>query len=141
VDPICACVYVRVYVCMYVCRHGGEEVLRSCVCVYVCMYVCVYFCVHGSEDHCWHVDLYTCTHIHTHMHTYIQVRTPWTSLQPSEMRTQHVPIHIHMHTYIQVRIPWTSQPPSETRTPHASRSSMQKILAPQSKSKAYSQSS
>lgn len=32
---VCACVYVRVYVCMY----------GVCVCVYVCLCLCVWVCV------------------------------------------------------------------------------------------------
>jgi hypothetical protein len=38
--------YVRVYVCMYICMYV-RTYLCVCVCMYVFMYVCIYVCMYG----------------------------------------------------------------------------------------------
>ena len=44
---VCVCMYVRVYVCMYVCVRGVRCMFdrMSCVCVYVGVCLCVCVCV------------------------------------------------------------------------------------------------
>ena len=47
--------YVRVYVCMYVCMYA-----RAYVCMHVCMYVCVCICMYVRVCVCVCVCMYAC---------------------------------------------------------------------------------
>jgi len=90
--------YVRTYVCMYVCIC-----VCGCVCVYVCACICV--CVYTHI----HIQIYlfVCIYIHTHIHAYMYV-----SKSVGVYVYTHTLTHIHtyIHTYIHTPDPKSRSP-------------------------------
>ena len=67
-DCTCLCIYVYMYLCMYVC------ILSMYVCIYVSMYLCIYvsmyLCVYVSMYLCIYVSMYLCIYVCIFIHDY-----------------------------------------------------------------------